>query len=110
MLTDYAHSVKIRSVKMYADPCGVESRENGVRAMEIIRIRTAEPETVEDHTPTGVEMWYDPHYRHWVIYPIDAEGNQLTEASYGFGKKEAQEIKKTIEAQIASGKLDGLYY
>lgn len=49
--------------------------------------------------PVTVEMWYDRHYRHWVIYPVDAEGNQLQEARYGFGKAEAQKIKKEIEQE-----------
>lgn len=47
-----------------------------------------------------IECWYDRHYRHWVIYPVDAEGNQLEEATYGFGKKEAMEIKAEMEERL----------
>ena len=53
----------------------------------------------DDSKAVAVEMWYDRHYRHWVIYPVDAEGNQLHEARYGFGKAEALRIKKDIEQE-----------
>ena len=59
----------------------------------------------EEKKAVAVECWYDPHYRHWVIYPVDAEGNQLCEARYGFGKKEAQEIKGELEKRIADGEV-----
>ena len=49
------------------------------------------------------EMWYDRHRREWVIYPVDEEGNQLEAARYGFSKREAQEIKDEIEADIERG-------
>lgn len=58
-----------------------------------------EPRT-EEKVPVAVECWYDRHRREWVIYPIDDEGNQLEEARYGFGKKEALEIKADLERQI----------
>jgi len=78
--------------------------------MDTIRIRITSMEMHEaDHTPVGVDCWYDPHYRHWVIYPVDAEGNQLEEARYGFGKKEAQQIKKEIQNQIANGERFSYY-
>lgn len=65
-----------------------------------------------DHTPVGADMFYDPHYRHWVIYPVDAAGNQLAEARYGFGKAEAKAIKAEIEESIQNGTIDRneLYY
>ena len=78
--------------------------------MGIIKIRIADAEANEvDHTPVGVECWYDPHFRHWVVYPVDAEGNQLDEARYGFGKREANQIKKDIERQIANGERFNYY-
>lgn len=57
-------------------------------------------ESVYDRKIARVECWYDPHFRHWVIYPVNADGDQLEEARYGFGKKEALEIKKDVEARI----------
>ena len=51
----------------------------------------------DDAIPVAVEMWYDRSRRHWVVYPVDADGNQLKEAEYGFGKAEAMEIKKDLE-------------
>ena len=76
----------------------------------IIKIVGNKPEHVEDHAPVGVSMWYDRHYRHWVLYPIDTEGNQLREASYAFGKAEALNVKKDIEEEISSGNRNGWYY
>lgn len=64
----------------------------------------------EDHEPVGAEMFYDPHFRHWVIYPVDAAGNQLCEARYGFGKKEATEIKKEIESEIKNGTINRRWF
>ena len=79
--------------------------------MATVKIRIVEGEMPEeDHTPVGVSMWYDKHFRHWVLYPVDAKGTQLKEAAYGFGKKEALRIKKDLEAEIASGNRDGWYY
>lgn len=49
---------------------------------------------------TAIACWYDPHYRHWVLYPVDAEGNQLDEACYGFGKKEAKSLKQAMEQEL----------
>lgn len=77
--------------------------------MDCIRIKVknpdgtwsdVEPTFFEDRKAVDVECWYDRHYRHWVIYPVDAEGNQLEEASYGFGKKEAMEIKSDMLKKI----------
>ena len=48
----------------------------------------------------AIDCWYDPHYRHWVLYPVDAEGNQLDEATYAFGKKEAQITKSDLETEL----------
>lgn len=67
--------------------------------MTTIRIKIGTIEPVEREC-TAVECWYDPHYRHWVLYPVDAEGNQLDEARYGFGKKEAMQIKKDMEQEL----------
>ena len=81
--------------------------------MTAIRIKLTDYEMHEaDHEPVSAEMFYDPHYRHWVIYPVDAEGNQLAEARYGFGKKEAQSIKNEIEDSIKNGTINRaeLYY
>ncbi len=64
-----------------------------------IKIASWDEEPIE-RKATAVEMWYDRHYRHWVIYPVDAEGNQLEEARYGFGKTEAKEIKADLEAEL----------
>ena len=58
----------------------------------------------EERKAVAVEMWYDRHYRHWVIYPVDIEGNQIDEARYGFGRKEAEWIKKEFEEEIMEGK------
>lgn len=49
---------------------------------------------------TAVECWYDRHRRNWVLYPVDAEGNQLDEARYGFGKAEAMQMKKDMESEL----------
>lgn len=59
--------------------------------------------TVPHHKAIDVVMWYDRHYRHWVLYPVDEEGNQMEEATYGFGKAEALRIKKEIEDKIKTG-------
>lgn len=67
-------------------------------------------EETADHTPARVDMFYDPHFRHWVLYPVDAEGNQLREASYAFGKKEALQVKAGIEQEIKDGNRNGYYY
>lgn len=48
----------------------------------------------------AVEMWYDRHIRLWTIYPVDAEGNQLDGARYGYGKKEAERIRREIEEEL----------
>lgn len=53
----------------------------------------------EEHKAVAIEMWYDRHYRHWVLYPVDEEGNQLHEARYGFGKKEALKFKRDLEEE-----------
>ena len=76
--------------------------------METIRIKIRAtgsylPE-VEERECTAIDCWYDPHYRHWVLYPVDAEGNQLDEASYGFGKKEAKQMKKDMESELIGRK------
>lgn len=67
-------------------------------------------EDTTDHTPVDVAMWYDRRLRMWTLYPVDAEGNQLREASYAPRKDLAKIIKKDIEEEIASGNRDGWYY
>lgn len=62
----------------------------------VFKIVGYEPQESEEAKAVAVEMWYDRHFRHWVIYPVDAEGNQLEEARYGFGKKEAEQIRRDI--------------
>ena len=57
------------------------------------------PTDIEEHKAVAIEKWYDRHRREWVIYPVDAEGNQLVEARYGFSKTEAEEIKAELEAE-----------
>ena len=51
----------------------------------------------EEHKAVKIEMWYDRHRREWVLYPVDDEGNQLAEAMYGFGKKDALDTKRLLE-------------
>lgn len=58
--------------------------------------------TLEEAKAVKIEMWYDRHRREWVLYPVDAEGNQIAEASYGFSKQEACLIKKDLEAEWLS--------
>ena len=60
----------------------------------------------KEYIPTGeqpkasrIEMWYDRHFRHWVLYPVDADGTQIAEATYGFGKPEALRIKAELEKE-----------
>lgn len=53
-----------------------------------------------EHKAVAIEMWYDRSRRNWVLYPIDEEGNQMQEAVYGFGKKEALRIKKDLEEEF----------
>lgn len=55
--------------------------------------------TVEEEKAVVIEMWYDRHRRNWVLYPVDEEGNQIAEATYGFGKAEALRIKKELEEE-----------
>lgn len=53
----------------------------------------------EEPKAAAIDMWYDRHRREWVLYPIDAAGNQLAGATYGFGKPEALRIKAELEAE-----------
>lgn len=57
-------------------------------------------ESVYDTKCARIECWYDPHYRHWVLYPVNEAGDQLEEARYGFGKKEAMEMKHDMEQEL----------
>lgn len=64
------------------------------------RIDMTKPmEASEDKKAVKIEMWYDRHRREWVLYPVDEEGNQLTEARYGFSKAEAKGIKADLEKE-----------
>ena len=67
--------------------------------MGCIKINGVEYEPNDDPKAIAVDMWYDRHRREWVIYPVDADGNQLAEARYGFSKQEAQAIKADIEEE-----------
>ena len=67
-------------------------------------------EITVDHSPVGVDMWYDRHLRMWTLYPVDAEGNQLRYAYYACGKDRALMLKKDIEQEIESGNREGWYY
>ena len=58
-----------------------------------------ETEFFVEREAVKIEKWYDRSRREWVIYPVDKDGNQLTEASYGFSKAEAEQIKKELEKQ-----------
>ena len=53
----------------------------------------------EDLNIAKIDMWYDRSRKNWVIYPVDDEGNQLTEAVYGFSRSEAKKIKKDLELE-----------
>ena len=64
-----------------------------------IKINGVEYIPEEEKEAVAVDMWYDRSRREWVLYPIDKEGNQLAEAKYGFGKKEAMLIKKDLEEE-----------
>lgn len=61
-----------------------------------------DPDEIVDRSPVSVECWYDRHYRHWVIYPVDSEGCQTEEARYAFSKAEARAIKEDLENEISS--------
>lgn len=64
----------------------------------VIKIKGFEAEYKEPKA-VKIEMWYDRSRREWVLYPVDEEGNQIDEASYGFRKAEAKEIKKDLERE-----------
>ena len=67
--------------------------------MEMDRIVLGTGMYYEDRAVDHIEMWYDRSRRNWVLYPVDAEGNQLAEASYGFGKKDALQTKAMLEEE-----------
>ena len=66
----------------------------------MVRIILGEGWEEVEHKAVAIEMWYDRHRRNWVLYPIDEEGNQMQEAVYGFGKKEALRIKEDLEEEF----------
>ena len=68
----------------------------------IVRVNGVKLEDLEpvERECVAVECWYDPHYRHWVLYPVDAEGNQLDEATYDFGKTNALKTKAQMESEL----------
>ena len=70
--------------------------------METIRIKLNGEDSyvMQERECTSISCWYDPHYRHWVLYPVDAEGNQLCEATYAFGKADAKASKQAMEAGL----------
>ena len=53
----------------------------------------------EEPKAAAIEMWYDRSRREWVLYPVDADGNQIAEATYEFSKKDALNSKKQLEAE-----------
>lgn len=73
-----------------------------IRILAVNGIPYEEHESIDDREKEvgKIECWYDPHFRHWVLYPVDAEGNQLEEATYAFGKKEAMQIKAMMEERL----------
>lgn len=64
-----------------------------------IKINGREYEPQDDPVAVDVSRWYDRHRKEWVIYPVDAEGNQIGSAQYGFSKAEAQEIEADIRKE-----------
>ena len=72
-------------------------RADAVKVREKLSLRPIEP---IERKCVSVECWYDPHYRHWVLYPVDAEGNQLDEATYDFGKANALRTKAQMETEL----------
>lgn len=67
--------------------------------VEVVRLVLGSMEFHENAEAVKIEMWYDRSRRNWVLYPVDAEGNQLEEARYGFGKTEALKIKRDMEEE-----------
>lgn len=53
----------------------------------------------EEPKAVKIVMWYDRSRREWVLYPVDADGNQIAEATYAFGKVDAVDTKKHLEAE-----------
>ena len=70
-------------------------REHGERTGAL----TVWDEDREEPKAAAIEMWWDRSRREWVLYPVDADGNQLAEAVYDFRKAEALETKKILEAE-----------
>ena len=71
---------------------------------------TIEDGCTEDHTPVDVAMWYDRRLRMWTLYPVDAYGNQLRQASYAPRKDLAQMLKEDIWEEIRTGNTENYYY
>ncbi len=42
-------------------------------------------------------MYYDRHFRSWVVYPLDDEENQTGAAVYAYTKKEAEKLRNEFE-------------
>ena len=77
--------------------------------METIRIKIKAtgcclPEIAEKEC-TAIECWYDRHIRLWTLYPVDAEGNQLDEAKYAYGKMDAKITKEMMETELIGKKF-----
>lgn len=66
---------------------------------EITGALTIWAEDREEPKAVAIAMWYDRSRREWVLYPVDADGNQLSEAVYDFRKAEALETKRLLEAE-----------
>ena len=55
---------------------------------------------VDEAKADHIEMWYDRSLRLWTLYPVDAEGNQLSKgAEYAVRKAEALATKAYLEKE-----------
>lgn len=50
---------------------------------------------------TSVDAWYDRHTRLWVVQCLDADGYQVGDATYVYGKKDAMEVKADLERELS---------
>ena len=68
--------------------------------MTTVRIKLGEWEPTEPDTKAvKIECWWDRFRRNWVLYPVNAAGDQLEEARYAFNRAEAQDLKKRMEQE-----------
>lgn len=74
----------------------------------VIKVKVNGKEYVPDiieRECTGIECWYNRHLRLWTLYPVDAEGNQLSEATFVYGKTDAKANKQAMEAGLIGKKF-----